>query len=292
MSVPYEGDSTTKDQPGIKGFNSVGGDGVQGWGTLNGPGRGVVGVSGTQTGVEGFSQSGEGVHGETKGNVAAVAAFNLDPGQGQGVWAHSDHGEGVHGETNSQTFAAVAAFMTNPEGVGAALHAENHGKGVGIFAKGGRLAALFEGDVEVSGDIRLMNADCAEDFDISCAEQIDPGSVMVIDQEGALRRSDQAYDRRVAGVVSGAGDCRPGIILGRQQVHDNKVPVALVGKVYCKVDAGYSPVVVGDLLTTSPTPGCAMKAEDHVKAFGAVIGKALRSLKAGQGIIPILIALQ
>ena len=58
------------------------------------------------------------------------------------------------------------------------------------------------------------------------------------------------------------------------------MPVALVGKVYCKVDASYSPIEVGDLLTTSLTPGHAMKANDHVKAFGAVIGKALRRLDA------------
>ena len=70
------------------------------------------------------------------------------------------------------------------------------------------------------------------------------------------------------------------------------MPVALMGKVYCKVDAGYSPIDVGDLLTTSPTPGHAMKADDHDKAFGAVIGKALRRLEAGQGLIPILVALQ
>ena len=70
------------------------------------------------------------------------------------------------------------------------------------------------------------------------------------------------------------------------------MPVALVGKVYCKVDARYSPVEVGDLLTTSPTPGHAMKADDPMKAFGAVIGKALDSLKAGQTLIPILVALQ
>jgi hypothetical protein len=66
----------------------------------------------------------------------------------------------------------------------------------------------------------------------------------------------------------------------------------LLGKVYCKVDAQYSPVEVGDLLTTSPTPGYAMKAGDPVKALGAMIGKALRPLSEGQGLIPILIALQ
>jgi hypothetical protein len=35
-----------------------------------------------------------------------------------------------------------------------------------------------------------------------------------------------------------------------------------------------------------------MKAEDPLKAFGAVIGKALRPLAEGQGLVPILIALQ
>ena len=65
-----------------------------------------------------------------------------------------------------------------------------------------------------------------------------------------------------------------------------------MGKVYCKVDAQYAPIEVGDLLTTSPTLGHAMKAEDPWKAFGAVLGKALRPLAAGQGLIPILIALQ
>jgi hypothetical protein len=70
------------------------------------------------------------------------------------------------------------------------------------------------------------------------AEEIGPGSVVVIHSVGVLKQSDKAYDKRVAGVISGAGDCRPGLILGRQQLQDNKMPVALVGKVYCKVDAG------------------------------------------------------
>ena len=66
----------------------------------------------------------------------------------------------------------------------------------------------------------------------------------------------------------------------------------MVGKVHCKVDAQYSPIEVGDLLTTSPTLGHAMKASDPLKAFGAVLGKALRPLKEGQGLVPILVALQ
>lgn len=143
-----------------------------------------------------------------------------------------------------------------------------------------------------AGDIVLRNADCAEDFDVEESEAAEPGTVMVLAEEGKLRRSDGAYDKKVAGVISGAGDYRPGIVLDRQSSRGNRQPVALVGKAYCKVDALYSPVEVGDLLTTSPTPGHAMKADDPLKAFGAVLGKALRPLAAGRGLIPILIALQ
>jgi hypothetical protein len=96
----------------------------------------------------------------------------------------------------------------------------------------------------------------------------------------------------VAGVISGAGDYKPGIVLDKRQSQSTRKPVALLGKVFCKVDAGYAAIEVGDLLTTSPTPGYAMKATDPLKAFGAVIGKALRPLQEGQGLIPILIALQ
>jgi hypothetical protein len=55
-------------------------------------------------------------------------------------------------------------------------------------------------------------------------------------------------------------------------------PIALMGKVLCKVDATQAPINVGDLLTTSPTAGHAMKADNPEKAFGTVIGKALSSL--------------
>lgn len=60
----------------------------------------------------------------------------------------------------------------------------------------------------------------------------------------------------------------------------------------CKVDADVAPINVGDLLTTSPTKGHAQKALDPAKAVGAIIGKALGSLKKGKGKIPALVTLQ
>lgn len=150
-----------------------------------------------------------------------------------------------------------------------------------------------DGNIDVSGDIRLVGADCAEDFDIVATANIELGTVMVVTQEGKLQQSSQAYDKKVVGVVSGAGNYRPGIVLGQQMDSpESRMPIALMGKVYCQVDADQAPIEVGDLLTTSPTPGHAMKALDPMKAFGAVIGKALGTLDAGKGLIPVLVALQ
>lgn len=152
---------------------------------------------------------------------------------------------------------------------------------------------VMNGDIGVTnGDIILTNADCAEDFDISDTEPIEPGTVMVLGEDGKLEQSHKAYDKRVAGVISGAGDYKPGIILDKQQSKSGRKPVALLGKVFCKVDAQYGAIEIGDLLTTAPTLGHAMKANDPLKAFGSVIGKALRPLTEGQALIPILIALQ
>jgi len=60
----------------------------------------------------------------------------------------------------------------------------------------------------------------------------------------------------------------------------------------CKVDADIASIKAGDLLTTSPTKGHAQKVLDPTKATGAIIGKALGSLKNGKGKIPVLVTLQ
>src|SRR5262249_55713580 len=135
------------------------------------------------------------------------------------------------------------------------------------------------------------NADCAEDFELS-DNSADPRTIVVIDDGGMLKPSTEAYDKRVAGVISGAGGYKPGIVLDRQEPSTTPRPVALMGKVYCKADAQYGSIDVGDLLTTSPTAGHAMEASDPGRAFGAVIGKALQPLPTGAGLVPILVTLQ
>jgi hypothetical protein len=168
----------------------------------------------------------------------------------------------------------------------------NGNLGIGSSIRNPEERLEVEGNLLVRGDVRLAGADCAEDFDVDESQPLEAGMVMVIGEEERLCRCGQAYDQRVAGVLSGAGDCRPGIVLGKRSSPAGRLPLALTGRVYCKVDADYSPIGVADLLTTSPTPGHAMKATDRVRAFGAIIGKALRPFPQGRGLIPILVGRQ
>jgi hypothetical protein len=221
------------------------------------------------------------------------AAFNIQPSDTSPNAAYIRFGDNTgwklhFGRTRESSLLNAPPLNTGTAGVVMTIQ-DNGNVGIGTLAPSERL--VVEGNIRATGDVILTGADCAEDFDVHDAPSLEPGTVMVIGDAGRLRQSEDAYDTRVAGVLSGAGDCRPGIILDKQQSKRNRLPVALTGKVFCKVDARYAAVRVGDLLTSSPTRGHAMKAGDPLKAFGAVIGKALRPLAEGQGLIPILIAL-
>lgn len=278
----------SKQWMGVHGYSdsTTGGAGV--WGEAIG--IGVVGKSKTWAGVYGETASttgGPAVWGEHKANGTGV--FGKTTG-GVGVWGVSETHEGVHAECKSPGAAALAAFNLNPAGTGAAVYARKEG------AQGH--AGFFEGRVWISaelavgGDILLANADCAEDFDVVSHALAEPGSVMVLGEDGVLYPCGSAYDKRVAGVVSGAGAYRPGMILDRRNSDTNRRPVALLGKVFCKATTLNGPIEIGDLLTTSPIEGRAMKASDPAQAFGAVIGKAMCGLPKGEGLVPILISLQ
>lgn len=135
--------------------------------------------------------------------------------------------------------------------------------------------------------------DLAEPFPMK-EEEIEKGSVVVIDREhpGQLRRSSRAYDKRVAGIVSGANGIHSGISLHQEGILEGGKEVALTGRVYALADAGNGEIEPGDLLTTSNTPGHAMKVADQAKAQGAILGKAMSGLKDGKGLVLVLVTLQ
>jgi hypothetical protein len=69
-------------------------------------------------------------------------------------------------------------------------------------------------------------------------------------------------------------------------------PVALTGRVWCWCDATEAPIRPGDLLTTSATPGHAMKVTVHGRASGTIIGKAMTPLSGNTGLVLVLVSLQ
>ncbi len=195
-------------------------------------------------------------------------------------------------EENSETIVlngAAANLGLGARGVAGDLFVKNDAGQNTIHLSGNTGNVNLEGDVRFSANV----ADCAEEFDLLSPGSGEPGTVLIINDNGRLSPADRSYDPRVAGIVSGAGDLRPGIVLGSQGTEDqDRCLLAVVGRVYCKVDASYAPVSVGDMLTTSPTPGHAMRATDRALAPGSVIGKALGSIDRGKGLVQMLVSLQ
>jgi hypothetical protein len=156
--------------------------------------------------------------------------------------------------------------------------------------------AVVDGTATVEVMQIVGGTDFSEGFEVREGDTaIEPGLVVSIDptNPGELVISHTAYDRRVAGIISGAGGVRTGLIMGQQSsIADGEHPVALTGRVYCWADATSGAIVPGDLLTTSATPGHVMKVVDHQRAQGAILGKAMSSLAGGTGLVLVLVSLQ
>jgi hypothetical protein len=261
------GTSNDPNHGAVVGVHNAGGDAGYFAGNVGVTGHVVANHGGVFESPEGGT--GPGVRGVGVGNPG-VSGYSKDQA---GVVGESEHFDGVYGIAHQPQKAAVTGF--NPNG----------------------LAGFFDGNVhvthnvEVRGDVQLLGQDLAEHFTAVGESVAQPGCVVVLAGDGQVRVSDSPYDRRVAGVVSGAASYRPALILGNTG-EPNRHPIALSGKVWCRVDADFGSIEVGDLLTTSPTPGHAMRAVDHAQAFGAVVGKALAGHVHGRGMVPILVALQ
>ena len=244
----------------------------------------------------------EGVHVETTGIGSHGVHAHTHGDYSSGVWASTsgDHSEGVYVETTGDESDGVRAKTTGDGSYG--LHARADGTyGTGIWAQGGPsgYAGIFSGNVKITDRssgatiIELgKGLDYAEGFNVSELTKIESGSVLIIDPDnpGKLTMSNTPYDTKVAGIVAGANGMGSGVRLGTSQYDYD---VALAGRVYCNVDAAEAGVEPGDLLTTSATPGYAMKTTDYERAQGAILGKAMQRLEKGEkGQILVLVTLQ
>jgi len=175
--------------------------------------------------------------------------------------------------------------------------------GIGTATPNSSYKLDVNGNTNVTGDLNATGAitggtiqakyqDVAEW--VQSSQELAAGTVVVLDQtqSNQVIASTQAYDTRVAGVIS----AQPGITLGEKG--ESKVLVATTGRVRIKVDASRGSIQVGDLLVTSDLVGVAMKSQPinvggvQIHRPGTLIGKALEPLDKGIGEILVLLSLQ
>jgi hypothetical protein len=242
-------------------------------------------------GIDAFTtgSNSNGVFAETIGTGSDGVHAEAYGSNSRGVFGHSYNNEGVWGESIMK--AGVAGCSTqkaglwgmseNDVGVYATTDRADHKYGVYtpdyIYAKGSQYPA-----VDIAEYMRVTGDD-------------PPGTVLVIGTGGKLLPSSAAYDTRVAGIVS----TNPAVSLGAMDTgNPGEAPVAVAGRVPCRVDAGYGPIHEGDLLSTSDTPGYAMKAQPvdiggmQIYRPGTVLGKSMGTLESGTGTIEVLVTLQ
>jgi len=237
----------------------------------------------TSTGTGVYSNTsnsfGAGVHGRYSGICCG----------GIGVLGVSDDGDGVRG--NSANSFGVTGFSSEGTGVrGISIGGDLF---VGQNPSGTRFRVANNGNVHAPAYQALP--DFAEQILPSPADEsrLEPGDVLVAaaDVDRSVSRSRRPYSTSVLGVYSTA----PGFIGVEHPLESSSsatIPMAVIGIVPCKVSAENGPIRRGDLLTTSSTPGHAMRCTDRRKCIGAIVGKALATLDRGTGVIKVLVTLQ
>lgn len=323
--VGLAGRSTSSD--GISGWTGISGkSGVFGYST---DGKGVVGRSNNDDGVTGWTGAANksGVFGHTGATDGIGVTGIADASGAVGIYGYNSatgnyaklgtdtHGLLVNGLSRFVLPLGEISISTPGGNPGFITFAGNGHRrdivfddiGIRLLTSSSSSAASKGLDIDESGNVLVSGqitgaslkltggSDITEPFDIKSSEVIKPGMVVVIDSEqpGKLKLGEKSYDRCVAGVISGAGEITPGIMISQKgSIADGEYPVALTGRVYCWADASYGSIEIGDLMTTSETTGHAKKVTDFTSAQGSILGKAMSSLKEGKGLVLILVTLQ
>jgi hypothetical protein len=290
--------------PGVYGKSNKGagllGEGVNGVVGI-GPQLGIFGraINSTGTGIKGSSEAGRGLEGSGggigvigisphRGVVGVLGLISCAGSYAVGGCAGATGGDGLLGQ--SSTGAGVRSITSSSGNlfVGESP-AGTHRARINANGRG-----FFNGGTQNSG------ADYAESIPATGPATLEPGDVLAIDpREGyAVRKATIPNSQLVTGVYSS----KPAVLaVGSHGIDDSlagEVPVAMMGVAPTKVTARNGAIRAGDLLTSSSTPGYAMKARPFVVGrariypTGAILGKALAPLRRGTGVINVLVMLR
>ncbi len=270
---------------------------------------------GSSAGIYGRSDGWHAAAGWYEGNGGNAGVFGHNGGTGPGVYGESTKevsgNHGVYGTTQGNWGWASGVFGKSFKSNAIGVTGWNNGSGTGVYGYSDRGTALVaksasgniieaydaspdnrrfyvanDGMVYADGSFRSGGADMAEM--LPAVRGLEPGDVLIMGASGQLTHTTSPYDPAVVGVYS----TEPGFVGGANSDHDSsdKIPLAIVGIVPCKVSAENGPIRVGDLLSTSSTAGYAMRASNA--AAGTVFAKALGELHEDSGVISVLVMLQ
>jgi len=247
--------------------------------TNDGTGRALEGVALNEAAVHGWGQG-----------PCSIGVEALGWGYGMdypALRAESEHASGMALVSTSESDSTNAVFIN--KGSGDIVRGYSGATGSDLVFK-----VANNGTTSVNVLHIMGGADLAERFEVT-GKQAGPGTVVEIDPDhpGKMRVARGAYNRRVAGVISGANDLGVGMVLADLPGSEEARPVALSGRVWVRADASKHPIEPGDMLTTADRAGHAMAVTDYGRAHGAVIGKSMSRLARGEsGMVLVLVNLQ
>ncbi len=214
-------------------------------------------------------------------------AFHTGNAQGPKATINGDGHMVINGNIGTSSQSPTDGL---PNGWGGGVHTWD------LVAEGSVWAAQYV----YCQDAQIKKRDLAENYISESA--LEPGDVVCLDpKEDRIVKSERANDGLLLGVISTS----PGLLLGAEHSEDDQCtaqerlyPVALSGRVPCKVTDENGSISRGDFLTSSLTPGCAMKAAPvivggvEIYAPGTIIGKALEPFTVGTGVIEVFVTLK
>ena len=266
-------------------------------------------TSGTTYGVwaKNYSSGGKAgnFHAESNTGTTYGVIGRSDSRQGRGVYGYAAAGtgdtEGVIAYARSNDGEAFEAWHAGDSSTANIIVACSK---VNCGSDSTKMKVLRNGHVYADGSFHGGGADYADMLAVADdVSKYEPGDVLVIEENAQLVLSDAANSTAVVGVHStdpamigdplGIWDGES-VLRSEREILEllakDRVPVAMAGMVPVKVTAENGTIMPGDLLTTSSTPGHAMKAT--VFRRGSIIGKAMTSLDGDEGVIQMLVMMQ
>jgi hypothetical protein len=151
---------------------------------------------------------------------------------------------------------------------------------VNLLASFGSNSISTTGDI-TAGNINSTHADLAEmyvaDADYSA------GVVVEFGGDYEITATQVTHSTAVAGIVS----TNPSYLMNSTQAGKHVVPVALTGRVPCRV---MGPIAKGDRLVSSTTTGVAIALDKKLYEPGCIVGKSLEDYQSTNvGIIEIAV---